>query len=321
MSKPTFPNLWKPQVDAAANSLRALALDEGLKARIAADQHLTAIAKKVSARYIGGETVGQALDTITRIAKKRKVTVDYMGESCRDRAFASQETEVFVELTKKIGELKLPCSISLDLSHIGSLIEHDFAFANAKKIATACRDIDTEMIISAEGSDRTDLTHALYTDLCKEFTNVGMTVQARLHRTEQDIETLLQMPGKIRLVKGAYLETEEKAFPRNSEALEQAYRRFAQRLIQSGHSCSIATHDKTILTDLHHFISDQKLHKNPFEFEMLLGLWDDQLDEMTELGYPTREYVVFGKEWFLYVCNRIAEEPIRLYQALNDVAS
>jgi proline dehydrogenase len=36
-------------------------------------------------------------------------------------------------------------------------------------------------------------------------------------------------------------------------------------------------------------------------------------------GFPTREYAVFGEEQFLYVLNRIAEEPIRVYQALVDL--
>jgi proline dehydrogenase len=36
-------------------------------------------------------------------------------------------------------------------------------------------------------------------------------------------------------------------------------------------------------------------------------------------GFPTREYAVFGEEHFLYVLNRIAEEPLRVYQALVDL--
>ena len=37
---------------------------------------------------------------------------------------------------------------------------------------------------------------------------------------------------------------------------------------------------------------------------------------MAKHGHPTREYVVFGAEWWLYVCNRLAEQPERLYQAI-----
>ncbi len=119
-------------------------------------------------------------------------------------------------------------------------------------------------------------------------------------------------------MKGAYLEPEATAFPRNSPELAARYRELAKTLIGSGHVCSIATHDILLLDDLHNFIGEHGAAAGAFEFEMLLGLWDSQLDIMKSRGYPTREYVVYGSEWFLYVCNRVAEEPIRIYQALID---
>jgi proline dehydrogenase len=60
------------------------------------------------------------------------------------------------------------------------------------------------MVISAEGSDRTDAVLALHRSLCERFDHVGITVQARLHRTVEDIRELLARPGRIRLVKGAF---------------------------------------------------------------------------------------------------------------------
>jgi proline dehydrogenase len=319
--KPTFPMAWQPLVEDAANALRALALNEDAKARIANDPSLMSIVRKIAHRYIGGETLAEALITLARVAKVRPATIDYMGESCRDQAFANSETEVFLALIEEIRTRAIPSSISLDLSHIGSVISADLGYENASKIASACRDMGTEMIISMEGSDRTDLILSTHARLCKTFSNVGITIQARLLRTERDIEVLLDRPGKIRLVKGAYLEPESVAYPRNSPQLASAYRQYAKRLIQSGHSCSIATHDRDILNELHEFIESQDLRKKPYEFEMLLGLWDDQLNVMSSRGHATREYVVYGAEWFLYVCNRIAEEPIRAYQALVDAVT
>lgn len=316
--KLALPTVWQPLVDQAANALRAFALDEDAKTMIAANPALEQIAYQVSKRYVGGQTTIEALATMERIGQVRNLTVDYMGESCRDRDFANTETEVILGLIQDIQTRAIPSSISLDLSHIGSIIDIDFAYENAARIARACQDIGTEMIISAEQSDRTDLTQKLHARLCQQFDNVGITVQARLHRTEQDLEKLLERPGKIRLVKGAYLESERTSHARNSPELAQAYRKYAKQLLESTHICSIATHDRGILDELHQFILEHKLQTNPYEFEMLLGLWDDQLDLMKAQGHATREYVVYGKEWFLYVLNRIAEEPVRVYQALVD---
>jgi proline dehydrogenase len=54
------------------------------------------------------------------------------------------------------------------------------------------------------------------------------------------------------------------------------------------------------------------------EFEVLLGLGDNLISKLRDRGYRTRQYIVYGEEWFLYVCNRIAEEPERIYQAVTD---
>ncbi len=315
----TLPENWQATMTRGADALRALALNEQAKRNIANDPALLPIARRVAHRFIGGETMMEAVATLERrAAKGHRVTVDYMGESCRDESFALIETDQFITLVEQLTARKIDSSISLDLSHVGSVISESLGLANAKKLASACKQTGREMIISAEGSDRTDLTHRIYEKLCAEFDNVGITVQARLHRTEVDIKKLLQLPGKIRLVKGAYLEPESTAHPRTSDALANAYRTYAKQLIASGHICSVATHDRNILIDLHQFIETNQLQKNPFEFEMLFGLWDEQLDAMKGHGYATREYVVYGREWFLYVCNRIAEQPVRLYQAMVD---
>jgi hypothetical protein len=57
----------------------------------------------------------------------------------------------------------------------------------------------------------------------------------------------------------------------------------------------------------------------PRGFPSMEGVGVEQIDGLRQRGFPTREYAVFGEEYFLYVLNRIAEEPIRLYQALIDV--
>ena len=50
-----------------------------------------------------------------------------------------------------------------------------------------------------------------------------------------------------------------------------------------------------------------------------MGLGTAQIDSLQQRGFRTREYAVFGEEYFLYVLNRIAEKPVRLYQAVIDL--
>ena len=322
MSAPTFPAPWQALVDQAATALRALALDESTKAKFCNDPLLRGFMHKVSHRYVAGQTVAEALARVEGIiAQGHAASVEYMGESVRDEAFAMAETEVFMELTRAVGQRNLNCSISLDLSHVGSMVDLELGYRNLRRVALAAAEINREVMISMEGADRADDIYAIYARLHKEdgLHNVGITVPAKRHRTAHDLPALMKMPGRIRLVKGAFLESAEISYDRNSPELAAAYRRYAGELLLSGHKCSIATHDRAIQADLGELILKERIDPRWYEFESLIGLGTENIAELKARGFPTREYVVFGEEHFLYVLNRIAEEPVRVYQAIVDV--
>lgn len=319
---PNFPAQWQPLVDQAAAALRALALDEQAKDKFCNDPLLQPLMHKVSQRYVAGQTVAQALARVESIiARGHAASADYMGESVRDEALAMAETGVFMDLVAGIGQRNLNCSISLDLSHVGSLVDVELGYRNLRRIALAAAAINREVMISMEGVDRADDIYAVYTRLHQQdgLHNVGITVPARRHRTATDLAAMLKLPGRIRLVKGAYLDPDEQSWQRNSDALAAAYRAFARTLLESGHKCSIATHDRAIQAELVTLIQQERIDPRWYEFESLIGLGTGQIDDLSARGYPTREYAVFGAEHFLYVLNRIAEEPIRVYQAVIDV--
>ncbi len=174
------------------------------------------------------------------------------------------------------------------------------------------------MMISAEGSDRTDLVLHLYELLAAEYPHVGITLQARLHRTPDDLERVLALPGTVRLVKGAFLETDATAWRHGSPELTAAYLALARRLVAVGHPVSLATYDEALVDALIAEHGDA-LREPGAEFEMLVGLGTSLLDRLRGEGYLAREYVIFGGEWWLYVLNRIAEQPERVLTALADM--
>ncbi len=334
-NQPVFPAEWRALVEQAANVLRELALNEEAKARFCNDPALRPFMHRVARRYVAGQTTRDVLERVRQInARGHAASAEYMGESCRDEGKANAETEVFLALISAIGgqsvdtnversaDKKLDCSISLDLSHIGSVIDPELGFLNARKIARAAAASGCEVMISMEGSDRADNIYHTYARLHADpaLANVGITVPAKLRRSAQDLPKLMKYPGRIRLVKGAFLEPAQVAYDRNSPELAACYRHFAAELLTSGHKCSIATHDRSIQEDVTNLILQQDLFdQRHYEFESLIGLGTEQLDGLQKRGFPTREYAVYGEEYFLYVLNRIAEEPIRLYQALVDI--
>jgi proline dehydrogenase len=308
--------------DKAAAALRRIARDEKLKAHIESDPALFNLLLRAARRYIGGVELIECTQTIKALnAQGILTTADYMGESTRTEAKARAETQHFLNLVQAIKDQRLRSGVSLDLSHIGLSIDQNLALENTRRIAVATHDAGLELMISMEGSERTDAILDTHAKLGAEFDHIGITVQARLRRTPADLAQLLKLPGRIRLVKGAYEEVDSTAHQRPSAGLDNAYRSLAAALIESHHSCSIATHDEQQIDWAHELIETRYGAVRPphVEFETLLGLGPGATARTLALGYPTRQYVVYGQEWFLYVCHRIAEQPDRLFQAVADI--
>lgn len=318
---PVFPAEWQPLADQAAHALRALALDQAAKERFCSDPVLQAYMHKVSQRYVAGRTVADAVRRVARIrAAGHRASAEYMGESVREEALAMSETEVFLDLVRALDAAGHDCSVSFDLSHLGMLVDEELGYRNARRLVQAAADSGREAMISMENFDRTDAIYRIYARLHGDgYGNTGITIPARRHRSAQDLPRLMEIPGRIRLVKGAFHEPDSVSHPRNSTELAQAYRAHAATLLRSGHLCSIATHDRAIQHDLTALIADGGIAPGAYEFESLDGLGTEQVAGLRARGHATREYTVFGEEHFLYVLNRIAEEPVRVYQAIADL--
>jgi proline dehydrogenase len=303
----------------AAEALRHVALDETVKSYVLQHPPLYQALRHAAMRFIGGETLTQCIE-ITKSLNEQgyAATVDFMGESTRDALMAEQATQEFLNVIRAIAAQNLDASVSLDLSHIGMVIDAELGYRNACTLAEATQQAGREMMISMEGTDRTDLILEIHQRLCKQFNNVGITLQAYLYRTRDDLITALQRPGKIRLVKGAYEAPSNLARSRGAD-LDTAYHQLMEILLGSNHFCSIATHDQSLLSYAHKFIQGQNLMSDKIEFEMLQGITPERLKTMSEYGYRTRVYLPYGQEWHLYLCNRLAEYPLNLYQAIVDV--
>ncbi|MCU0546804.1 MAG: proline dehydrogenase family protein [Oscillatoriaceae cyanobacterium Prado104] len=306
-----------------AEALKQIALDEDIKAYVLQHPPLYQPLLHAALRFIGGETLVQCAETAKSLNQQGfAVTIDYMGESTRDTEMAEQATQEFVNVIQAIAEQNLDSSVSLDLSHIGMVINAELGYKNACVLAEAAHKVGLEIMISMEGTDRTSLILETHQRLCETFDNVGITLQAYLHRTPDDLESALQRPGKIRLVKGAYAAPADVAKSRGAE-LDASYRQLMERLLTSRHPCSIATHDPTLLDIFpleyaHKSIKEQGIEQDKIEFEMLKGVTPERLQAMRNYGYRTRVYLPYGQEWHLYLCNRLAEYPPNVYQAIID---
>ncbi|USG64952.1 proline dehydrogenase family protein [Brevibacillus ruminantium] len=296
--------------------LRTIARDLKLKEFVMNTPWLYQLLLAAAKRYIAGESRGDALDRAAGLqAAGYAISLEYIGENTADLTECRKATDEFLALIRESSQRGLPVHICFDLSHIGLMIDEELALSHAEELAAAARENGQILMISMEESAKTEAIYRLYERLASRHEHVGITVQAHLHRTWDDLPRLLDLPGRIRLVKGAFREEPQVALPRSKE-LQTRYLELTEKIVQAGHPLSIATHDQQIVQAVREqgFLSESQV-----ELEMLCGVCEEEARMIRDEGVPLRLYVTYGTEWYLYLCHRIAEHPPQLYRALADM--
>lgn len=300
-----------------SEALKKAAINENAKEYLMANPLLFNVLKKAADRYIGGETLNE---TITKVLKENekqfKCSIEFMGENTSTIEEANKATNEFLKIIQEIHLRSLNATVSLDLSHIGLAISKDLAYENLSKICNENPNI--EVTISAEGINRTDNIIDIYKKGSKLFDNLSITMQAYLHRSKDDFKELVKETGRIRIVKGAFETPKKSSIPRGEE-LNNIYLYYIEHLLSNNHKCSIATHDYIIQQEAKKLINLYNPTNEMYEFESLYGIQTQQLINLKNEGYNTKLYFVYGKEWYLYLCNRIAEYPMNIFRALSDM--
>lgn len=304
-----------------AIALRKAALNEKAKEYILSDSGLYTTIKKAAERYIGGETLEE---TIIKVKDQNtngfKCSIEFMGENTLTEIESNEATDEFNRILQAIKIQNLNSTVSLDLSHIGLAVSKELCMSNLDFILKEAKSQNTEVIISAEGVERTDDIIDAYKQVSKTYDNVSITLQAYLYRTQDDFKDLIQENGRIRMVKGAFETPKHLSMPRGKD-LDDVYLNYVDQLLAADHKCSIATHDHKIQQEAIKLIKKYQSSTDVYEFESLYGIQTEQLAELKKQGYATKLYFVYGKEWYLYLCNRIAEYPMYLFRALNDIVA
>jgi len=245
------------------------------------------------------------------------VTIDHMGENTHSRRAAMAATSEFLELIGALEEHRVPSSVSLDLSHIGLSVDRSVCLDNAFAIADRAALAGCEVMISMEESDKTDQILEIHGRLAGKHEHVGITIQTRPNRSRSDLAVLMERPGRVRLVKGAYAEPPDRA-SFDPSVVDTRYRELATELVTSGHPCSVATHDAGLIASMMSVLQRVNGKSSTAEIEMLDGVQVDVAEAVLRAGLPVRKYIVYGREWFLYLMHRLAEHPPAVFDALKD---
>ena len=268
------------------------------------------VVKRLSSRYIAGETVGDAMAVVRRLnAQGKTATIDVLGEEISSDAEAEAIVAEYVEVLEEIERGGLDANVSVKLTGLGLKLSYDLCRANLAIVVRDAARRGRFVRIDMEDSSTTDETLRLYRGLREDGQdNVGVVLQAALRRTLDDIEALADLRPWVRLCKGIYIEPESIAY-RDFDAVRANFVRALDALLGIGARVAIATHDDYLVDEGRRAVERHGLAPSDYEFQMLLGVRPELGDRLVEEGRRLRIYVPFGRYWYEYSLRRLQENP------------
>ena len=278
------------------------------------------LAKKVSRRFVAGETIDEAMATALAINNRgMTVSLDYLGESVTDAEESELARDEILRLLDHISSLKLDANVSVKLTQLGLRIDPGLALKNLGEILERASNYNNRVRIDMEESELVDATLDIYRVLRDEsgFDNVGVVIQSYLYRSDEDVQQLISEGAWIRLCKGAYAEPAEIAYPDKADT-DSSYIKLTEMMLssearQNGVYLGIATHDEKMIHSTLEYTREQGIQTDEFEFQMLFGIRRNLQDDLTRQGYQVRIYVPYGTAWYPYLVRRLAERPANMW--------
>ena len=273
-----------------------------------------------AARFVAGETLDDAVPVLRTLNEQGLLTnTTLLGEGVRDEAETRSVVAAYRVVLDRIHAEGLRTNVALKLTHLGLSIDEELAERNvAELVAHAARRANF-VRIDMEESGHVDATLRIYRSLRESgHENVGTVLQSYLLRTEGDLAALLALAPNLRLVKGAYLEPEEIAYPRKSD-VDAAYVRLMETSLGGDGFTAVATHDETLIEHAISFAREHGISNERFQFQMLYGVRPRLQLELVRRGFDVLVATPYGPQWYRYLMRRLAERPANLLFLLRNL--
>ena len=273
-----------------------------------------------AARFVAGESLDAAVPVLRRLNEQGLLTnTTLLGEGVRDEAETREVVAAYRELLDRIRAEGLRTNVALKLTHLGLSIDEELARRNVTELVGHAADVGNFIRIDMEESRHVDATLRIYRALRERgHENVGAVLQSYLFRSEQDLAELLPLAPNLRLVKGAYLEPPEIAYPRKSD-VDAAYVRLLEASLRGDGFTAVATHDETLIEHAISFAGEHDIPREHFQFQMLYGVRSRLQLELVRRGYDVLVATPYGPEWYRYLMRRLAERPANVLFLLRNL--
>jgi proline dehydrogenase len=270
---------------------------------------------RATRRFMPGERLEDALGAADELSRGGiQSTVTLLGENHGTEAEADEVLAHYLDAFTKISQRKVDTEISVKPTQLG--LDFD-AQRTRDRIARIVKAAPSIVWIDMESSKYVDRTLEIFRSLRAEAPNVGVALQAYLHRTESDLDALLPLDASIRIVKGAYQEPPNVAMPRKGD-VDRAFVRVTSSLLRARAQGGtgrpvIATHDPKMIAEANRMAVELGLARNAFEYALLYGIARSEQQRLARHGYRVRVLISYGAAWFPWYMRRLAERPANLW--------
>jgi proline dehydrogenase len=274
-------------------------------------------------RFMPGEGIEDALGAAEAlIANGIPVTFTYLGEHVRTPADADGVAEHYQELLDRIEERGLDAEESVKPSHLGLELGPNDTFDRLRGLAERSATRGRHLFIDMEDARTVDPTLEAYRRLLEANPNVGVCLQAYLHRTPADVTDLAKRGGSIRLVKGAYREPRDVAIQGRKE-IARAFADQAMAFLEAGGGGRLAlgTHDVRLIDEIERRAASAGFRRDTYEIQMLYGIRAADQRRLAGDGYRVRVLISYGTHWYPWFMRRLAEHPANIWLALRNLLS
>jgi proline dehydrogenase len=264
-------------------------------------------------RFVAGETLDQCIPVLRSLNERGlAANTTLLGEGVRDEAEARAVVSAYEEVISRLVDEGLRANVALKLTHLGLELDEEVAYGNVKQLVEHAQRLGTFLRIDMEQSAFVDATLRIYRRLREDgLDNVGTVLQAYLYRSEEDLAALLPLDPSLRIVKGAYLEPAEIAYPDKAD-VDAAYVRLMEASLAGGGYTAVATHDERMIDRAIRFAEEHDIDRDRFEFQMLYGVRPRLQQDLAARGYKVLVATPYGPEWYPYLMRRLGERPANM---------
>lgn len=283
-------------------------------------------AKRAVRKFMPGESAEDALKAAEKFRDELGMPTLFtrLGENVTRAEQHEEAADHYNWLIEEIHRRGINGEASVKLTHLAmDMSSADMERHMNRLCETAAANGNRNVWIDIEGSDYTDRTLAEYSRLKQKYPNVGLCLQAYLHRTAADVEALLPLAPKIRLVKGAYKESPSVAWQKRPE-VDASYLALCVAMLthkKNGRDIflGMGTHDVKLIEHVAAAAESLGLARDSFDVEMLYGIRADQQRRLKGEGYTVRVLIAYGEHWFAWYMRRMAERPQNVLFALRQI--